>query len=47
MFVYTTSDIYLTLRNFQIWNLFKTFPWNYYMVYMALNKQFWFRDDQY
>jgi hypothetical protein len=25
MFVYTTSDIYLTLRNFQNFNLFNTF----------------------
>jgi hypothetical protein len=37
MFVYTTSDIYLTRRNFQNWNLFNIFPWNYYMVSMALN----------
>ncbi len=32
MFVYTTSDIYLTLSNIQIWNLFITFSWKYYIV---------------
>jgi hypothetical protein len=47
MFVYTTSDIYLTLRNFQNLNLFNTFPWNYYMVSIALNKQLRIRDEQY
>ncbi len=40
MFVYTTSDIYLSLKNFQIWNLSNTFSLNYYIIPMALNKQY-------